>query len=74
MQLPCQKNPERFFDPELFPLAISDCARCPIKDQCALWGMDNEYGVFGGTVPYERGFEHEEDGREYIIGENDTNA
>lgn len=58
------KDPEIWFTPERFHEAIMLCRQCPLLDKCAELGEDAEYGIFGGTTPYERGFEHDEDGRE----------
>ncbi|MET7335891.1 WhiB family transcriptional regulator [Nonomuraea sp. NPDC005650] len=30
------------------------CAGCPIRESCLEDGMDEPYGVFGGTTPKER--------------------
>lgn len=43
-----------FFDPEYAAEAQETCARCPVRDQCASFFEDEEFGVFGGTTPEER--------------------
>jgi WhiB family transcriptional regulator, redox-sensing transcriptional regulator len=56
-------------DPELF-FPISDvgpgarqatdakavCARCPVREQCLRYALDNglDHGIFGGTTEHER--------------------
>lgn len=30
------------------------CEGCPVKVECLLFGMNEDFGVYGGTVPLER--------------------
>ena len=36
--------------------ALSICDRCPVREPCAVAGIPEPYGVWGGTVPPERGY------------------
>ena len=58
-------NPDMWFEPSMFGYAISVCNTYPLRQECLQEALDNneEYGVWGGTMPYERGHEHDEDGR-----------
>lgn len=57
-------DPDLWFDPKRFKQARIICRQCPVLDKCAELGEDYEYGIWGGTTPAERGFEHDEDGRD----------
>ena len=61
---PCVKNPDRWHDPLQFDDAILICNHCPFKAPCLQAAIDNDerMGVWGGTIPRERGHRHSEDG------------
>jgi hypothetical protein len=50
---------ERYFFPttgQKHPaLARRLCQACPVQPQCAAFGADEEYGLWGGTTPLTRG-------------------
>lgn len=56
------ENPEIWFDPTTFNQAKAICAQCPFKVAClqAAEERGEEYGVWGGKTPGERGFKHAE--------------
>jgi len=62
---------EAFFPPDDKPVARDFyrnakkiCEeRCRVRKQCAAWGADEEYGVFGGTTPVERRIQKEQAAR-----------
>jgi hypothetical protein len=41
-------------DPHSVELALSICEGCPVVDRCLDAGIDEEYGVWGGTTAEER--------------------
>lgn len=44
-----------FFEPELYNKAKEVCAKCPVKEPCREYGIENEqYGIWGGTSPEQR--------------------
>ncbi len=49
------ENPRQFFDAP-FTAALAICARCPVRPVCGDVGANEPYGVWGGTLPEERGF------------------
>lgn len=58
--VPCQNWPDAFFttwqeDPEGFRLARASCQVCPIRAQCASYGIRwAEFGIWGGLTAIER--------------------
>lgn len=61
MQLtPCREDPDKWFpaDTDLDGLAAAQlgCWSCPVRAECAALGAEEEYGVWGGTTPADRGF------------------
>jgi len=40
--------------PEHFKQAKEICQRCPVIAECLDFGLDEPFGVFGGTSPYDR--------------------
>ena len=30
------------------------CARCPVRRECLEYGIDEDYGIWGGSLPSER--------------------
>ena len=55
-----QTDPEVFFPERAERIKASDakavCSRCPVKDACLNWALDNgeRYGVWGGTTERQR--------------------
>lgn len=47
-------------DPEEQEQARSICLVCPARDACLDAGIKEEYGIWGGTLPLDRGFIPEE--------------
>lgn len=50
-----------FFPPDDKPVARdfyrnakAICVRCPVMDKCLEYGIEENYGVWGGTTPTER--------------------
>ena len=35
-------------------VAKAQCSGCPVREQCLAFGLDEEFGVWGGTTPDER--------------------
>lgn len=56
-EVPCQNFPEAFF-PEVGEAAYyakAMCSDCPVRAQCAEYGVKWEtYGIWGGLAPRER--------------------
>jgi WhiB family redox-sensing transcriptional regulator len=60
----CKKHPRTKFDATpgmkttvLNPMvkeAKAICQRCPVRVECQEFGMDEEFGIFGGLLPLER--------------------
>ena len=52
--------PDRNSDNRNLPLLPSErrakalCARCPVRKECLEYGVADEYGIWGGTLPSER--------------------
>jgi len=42
-------DPELFFDPDRYHLALEVCAQCPVRTQCTQLGRNQE-GVWGGRI------------------------
>ncbi len=59
-------EPDAWFDVEQFEAALVVCGHCPYQRQClqAAYDNDEQFGVWGGTTPAQRGHNHEEDGRD----------
>ncbi len=43
-------DPEIFFDPDRYTVALAMCADCPVKQQCRELGKGMGPGVWGGRV------------------------
>lgn len=60
----CKGHPdtEAWFDPARYHVVKAICAQCPLVEACLKDAIDNkeEYGVWGGTTPGERGWKHAE--------------
>ena len=59
--VPCQNNPEEFFEWEdnnhhTFKTARELCAGCPVKNVCLAYALENAepFGVWGGLSTRER--------------------
>lgn len=58
----CQEvGVETFFPPDDKPVARdfyakakAVCVKCPVIDECLNYGINETYGVWGGTTPTER--------------------
>lgn len=51
------KDPELFFETEAgatYHEARAICAECPASDACLDFGLDLDFGMWGGTSPKER--------------------
>ena len=35
-------------------IAKAQCVGCPVREACLAFGLDEEFGVWGGTTPDER--------------------
>jgi hypothetical protein len=53
---PCADTAIDFHNPAHEPQAVALCNTCPRKLQCAQDGLEEPYGVWGGTTPRQRGF------------------
>jgi WhiB family redox-sensing transcriptional regulator len=56
LQHPCEANPEFWFS-EIAPeieAAKEACGFCPVREECAELGEDEEFGVWGGQSPEDR--------------------
>jgi hypothetical protein len=62
--VPCESAPDVFYpaDDDIYTMqdaryAKSLCAACPIVAECLAFAIDQRenYGVWGGTLPHERG-------------------
>lgn len=51
----CRGTGTSFFDAP-FTAALAICARCTVRAVCGDVGANEAYGVWGGTLPEERGF------------------
>ena len=53
----CKDTPALFFAeyPDYGP-ALAICATCPVVEPCREDGKNEPWGIWGGTVPEERGF------------------
>lgn len=56
-----QVGTELFFPPDDKPVprdfyqrAKKVCRVCSVSDDCLMYGLDERYGVYGGTTPTER--------------------
>lgn len=49
-------DPEEEFGRSERAIAISACKRCPIKNECFRYAIDNDiqHGVFGASIPAQR--------------------
>lgn len=54
--VPCEADPERWYDPALVTLAKRVCAGCPARDNCLTLALDfkEPWGVWGGLTENER--------------------
>ena len=54
--IPCEANPEFWFSesPQDVAEAKAACGYCPVKENCADMGEDEEFGVWGGKSPEDR--------------------
>jgi hypothetical protein len=52
----CYRTPGPFFTTSRFSEAVVICRPCPHKDECGEYGETQQFGVWGGTIPVERGF------------------
>ena len=62
-QAACKGEPIHFWYPDLevgqrpdYRAGQAVCAECPIRSDCAEYGADEEYGLWGGLTPDDRGF------------------
>lgn len=60
-------EPDLWFDPERFEEASRICNTCPFRVECKQEAVEHkeQYGYWNST-PYERGWRHEEDGRDFV--------
>lgn len=68
-KLACEENPDRWFPEmpqgvtnkkqrQILALEVIEvlnaCRQCPVMTECATLGADEDYGIWGGTLPAER--------------------
>jgi DNA-binding NtrC family response regulator len=53
---PCEGNPESWFSEIASEIeeAKQACGFCPVREECAELGEDEEFGVWGGQSPEDR--------------------
>jgi transcriptional regulator of acetoin/glycerol metabolism len=56
LTLSCEANPDQWFSeaPEKVAKAKAGCDECPVRNDCAELGENEEFGVWGGMTPSER--------------------
>ncbi|MEU9058976.1 WhiB family transcriptional regulator [Streptomyces sp. NPDC048430] len=55
MSHPCESNPELWFSEKSEDIAQAKeaCGFCPVREECADLGENEEFGVWGGMTPRE---------------------
>lgn len=55
MTLECEKAPDKWFSESESAIteAKQGCARCPVREECATLGENEDFGVWGGMTPDE---------------------
>jgi AraC-like DNA-binding protein len=56
LRLSCEGNPELWFseNPKFIAEAKEACDACPVRDECAELGENEEFGIYGGMTPDDR--------------------
>lgn len=52
--LPSRNRADKLYQQQVTLTALATCGRCPVRELCLDFGLDEEWGIWGGTLPSQR--------------------